>query len=60
MEVTDKNLYRFGTSRGKCESLLPRNAFAVSKEKFLHVDQVPDKLVTLRGLASASSMSGGT
>ena len=59
VEKTDRGLYKIGNRKGIIDQTFPRNAFALSKEKFISVEQVPNKTVSLRGMANAVSASGG-
>ncbi|KAL0808279.1 hypothetical protein ABMA28_012774 [Loxostege sticticalis] len=60
VEVPKKRngLYRVGTSAGVIKDWLPRNALQISPGPKLN-DDIPDKILSLRGASSESSPFGG-
>ena len=59
VEVIYKGLYRIGNSKGIINQLFPRNGFAVSKERFIDPATVAERTISMRGIASSPSFSGG-
>lgn len=59
LEVIDNCFYKIGTKWGKLNSLYARNQFSVCPEIFLSVDEVPSVSLSLREVATKSSVVGG-
>jgi len=60
LEVTDEQLYRVGNKEGVLETLLSRNMFSVTRERFLVVEDVPrEQSLKLRRMATLQSATGG-
>ncbi|KAJ1521398.1 hypothetical protein ONE63_003073 [Megalurothrips usitatus] len=59
LEVAENGLYRVGNRDGTMNRLVARNQIALTKEKFIRVEEVPDTEMPLRTLSTAASHSGG-
>ena len=55
----EKYLYRIGTSHGVLKSLFTRGDFNVCKESFLHTDDVPEGVTSVREAHGKTAISAG-
>ena len=55
----EKYLYRIGTSHGVLKSLFTRGDFDVCKESFLHTDDVPEGVTSVREAHGKTAISAG-
>lgn len=53
----DSNLYKLGTPSGVFEKLYARNEFQVADHRFIDMENVPEKKLTLRTVAAKDSQS---
>jgi hypothetical protein len=59
LEVTEDGLYKVGNEKGVYAPLLSRNQLEVVKAKLLSPEDVPAGELSVRAMATASSLSGG-
>lgn len=53
----ESDLYQLGTASGVVEKLYARNEFQVADHKFMELEDVPEKTITLRTAAAVESQS---
>ncbi|XP_058789958.1 KRAB-A domain-containing protein 2-like [Phymastichus coffea] len=59
LEKNNDGLYKLGTNHGVLNQFYARNQFAICKEQFITINDVPDKMISLRECSRLLSMGGG-